>query len=68
MVTWEEIRAMWVNGETEETRLKLSELERIELFNVILQAVQTSVRLNHQSGDLTDLREILSSVIEIERT
>jgi len=59
MKTWEEIRAMWVNGERKEVYDFMIKLPEYQKINLIIQALDTAKRLNYQSGDLVDLREVL---------
>lgn len=63
MLDWNVLRAMWVNGEQKEAEDAILELEPLELLFVIKQALLTSKRLKNQSGDLTDLFELLSSAM-----
>lgn len=59
--TWlNEIRALWVNGEQAEVLEYLTSLKTEGLLYVILQAIENSSRFSHNSGDLTDLKEILT--------
>jgi hypothetical protein len=63
MLNWNALRSMWVNGEQKEAEDAILELEPMELLLVIKQALLTSKRLNNQSGDLTDLFELLSAAM-----
>jgi hypothetical protein len=63
MLDWNTIRAMWVNGEKLEAQNAIASLDSQQLLSVLRQAISISNKLNNQTGDLFDLFELLSSVV-----
>lgn len=60
-ITWDEVRALWVCGEGEEVRKLVANASRTALMRLVVEALKTAQRLDYQSGDLVDLREILAA-------
>lgn len=57
--TWQELRAQWVNGVRKPTRTAFARLSKRKQLAMIAEALQQFADLQYQSGDLTDLREII---------
>lgn len=60
---WEYIRANWVNGNREDVRNYLSTAKKQTILNCVREALENDHILSNgstRSGDLQDLREILS--------
>lgn len=56
---WEVIRSNWVNGNREYCMNVLHKIGKDRFLETVLTAIQSYRDLNHQSGDLQDLYEIL---------
>lgn len=66
MRNWESIRAKWVNGEQKEAISDLINFTKLGALEIVLEALVSDHKLRGsggtRSGDLTDLREILTSI------
>jgi len=56
---WETMRSNWVNGNRSDVIQAIANMNKRSLIHVIQSALFMSYSLDHQSGDLVDLMEIL---------
>lgn len=61
-MNWEELRTQWVNGNRADVKQTIDRMTRASFIHLVMQALSTSMDLNHESGDMRDLREILNYV------
>lgn len=63
-MNWEELRANWVNGNRNDVynALITSDLAVVDVLKIVREAISEAYKLNFQSGDLTDLLEILNYI------
>lgn len=60
---WEYIRANWVNGNRKDVLNHLDRIKKPRLLNIVREALECDHMLSNgstRSGDLQDLREMLS--------